>query len=305
MNSAIRPDFPLVWDNTMRSTFVSCPRKFAYEHLEHWKPQGQSVHLHAGAAWASALERTRLAFYVEGESAEHAVEQGVARFITAYGDFECPDDSAKSRSRMVDAFVFYFERYPLATDPCQPYLGPNGPMIEFSFIEPLDDALLHPVTGDPILYSGRADMIATYAGAVSIFDDKTTSSLGASWAGQWDMRSQFTGYAWAATRYGIPVTQVVVRGISILKTKFDTAQAISHRDDWRIERWRQQVIRDITRAKRSWEEGYWDIVEGDACGSYGGCLFKQPCMSRDPQPWLETAFVRRRWDPVTREEVML
>jgi hypothetical protein len=303
--STLRPDFPLVFDNTMRSTFVTCPRKFAYEFLDHWKPAQPNVHLHAGAAWASALECTRLAYYVQRLPAPEAIAAGVAHFINAYGDFVCPPESAKSRERMVDAFVYYFERYPLTTDPCQPYIGPHGPMIEFSFVEPLDDTLLHPVTGDPILYSGRADMIATYAGAVSIFDDKTTSSLGASWAGQWDMRSQFTGYAWAATRYGIPVTQVVVRGISILKTKFETAQAISHRDDWRIERWRQQVVRDIRRCIAAWEEGYFDIVEADACSSYGGCPFKQPCMSRNPQPWLETAFVRRRWDPVTREEVVL
>lgn len=64
-------------------------------------------------------------------------------------------------------------------------------------------------------------------------------------------------------------------------------------------------MRDIRRAIAAWNEGYFDFVEGDACGSYGGCMFKQVCMSRDPQPWLETAFVRRRWDPVTRTEELL
>lgn len=302
MSSTIRPDFPLVWDNTMRTTFIQCPQKWAYEFLHHWKPASVSVHLHAGAAWAHGLERARLAYYVESAPADSAIQQGIAAMLAAYGDFPCPDDSAKSASRLADAFVYYFTRFPLETDPCQPYLGPNGPMIEFSFVQPLDDNLLHPVSGDPILYSGRADMIATFAGAVSIFDDKTTTSLGASWAGQWDMRSQFTGYAWAAQQFGIPASQIIVRGISILKTKFDAAQCITHREPWRVERWRQQAIRDIRRAIAAWQEGYFDLAEADACSSYGGCMFKQPCMSPDPQPWLETAFARRRWDPVTRTE---
>lgn len=301
----VRPDFPLVWDNTMRSAFVECPRKFAYQYLDHWKPRTVSVHLHAGKAWAEGLEKTRRAFYCDNLPPETAIQLGLVRLLEAYGDFECPPDSAKSPSRLAEAFVFYFEKYPLATDPAQPYVGPNGPMIEFSFALPIDDSLVHPTTGEPLIYSGRADMVATYAGAVTIFDDKTTTSLGTSWAQQWDMRAQFTGYTWAAREYNIPVTQVLARGISILKTKFDTANAITHREDWRIARWHMQFQRDVRRAIELWREGYWDTNEADACSAYGGCMFRQPCMSQDPQPWLEIGFSRRRWDPLTREEVEL
>lgn len=599
-----RPDFPLVFDNTMRSAFVECPRKFELEFIQHWKPQGQRVDLHAGGAWAHGLERTRKGFYCDGEPSDVAIAAGIAALLEFYGDFICPENNPKTAARLAEAFVFYFERYPLATDPAQPYVGPNGPMIEFSFVHPLDDSLVHPITGDPILYSGRADMVANYLGACTIFDDKTTKSLGATWTNQWDLRSQFTGYClpgdteflsqtgwkridayapgdtvaqwgegqitfvkptayhtphfagdligfegkvsilgtpdhrqpvynkwtgkwetypliklpytnashrfcsagvkadgdalppaltrllvatqadgsysdktirfhfkkerkierllhildevgidktvskhsdgttlirlascqevellravlgpeksfgswlldfdgetlktfieelkywdgserpgrgdlyfstdanavewvrtaaclagyhtsihsqtpgnyrvvlnethlhsthlhtpisvphngpvycftvpssyflirrngkiavtgncWAAQQYGIPAQQVLARGIGILKTKFDTANAIVHREEWRVERWKAQVLRDIRRAMQLWEEGFFDMVEADACNSYGGCMFKQPCLSRDPEPWLEIAFTRKRWDPVTRSEI--
>lgn len=299
----MRPDFPLVWDNTMRSAFVECPRKFELEFIQHWKPQGQRVDLHAGAAWAHGLERTRKEFYCNGLDSDTAIARGIADLLAFYGDFICPENNPKTAARLSEAFVYYFERYPLATDPAQPWVGPHGPMIEFSFVHPLDDSLVHPITGDPILYSGRADMVANYLGACTIFDDKTTKSLGASWTNQWDLRSQFTGYCWGAQIYGIPAQQVLARGIGILKTKFDTANAIVHREPWRVERWHGQVLRDIRRAMQLWEEGFFDMVEADACNSYGGCMFKQPCLSRDPEPWLEIAFTRRRWDPVTRSEI--
>jgi hypothetical protein len=194
-------------------------------------------------------------------------------------------------------------------------------MIEFSFALPLWDEeaaaegrtsgrdppppLLHPETGEPIIYAGRADMVATYAGAVTIYDDKTTSSIGATWADQWDMRGQFSGYCWAAQELGIPVTQVLVRGIAILKTKFSHAEALSYREEWRINRWRLQVVRDTHRAIEMWKSGQWDTNEAESCSSYGGCMFKQPCMAQDPTPWLEANFVRRKWDPVSRTETLL
>lgn len=306
-----RPDFPLVWDNTMRSTFAKCPRKCYWEFLEHWKPKGESVHLHAGAAWASALEATRRAFYEHGISPLLAIKLGLEHLAEVYGDFLPPErgsGSAKSLDRLIEAFAFYWRVYPLDKDPVQPYISPHTgkPMIEFSFVLPLDEEnLRHPVTGEPILYSGRADMIATYAKAVSIYDDKTATSLGDSWAKQWQRRSQFTGYAWAANAYGIPVTQILVRGIALLKESIKNADAITVRTAHHLTEWHTQMCRDIKRAMKCWEEGYWDVNIDDACSGFGSCLFLHPCTSSNPQPWLEGEFVRKIWNPATREEILL
>lgn len=299
-----RPPFPLVWDNTMRSTFVECPRKFLWEYAHHFKPRNESIHLHAGKAWASALETTRMAYYGDGISPKEAQAMGLQKLIEEYGDFPCPPQVAKSLDRMIEAFSYYWAAFPLETDPVQPYRGKNGqPMIEFDFALPLSDSLLHPETGEPIIYSGRADMIATYAGAVSIYDDKTTSQLGDSWAKQWNRRSQFTGYAWAARAFGIPATQIVIRGIAILKTMVKHAEAITVRTPHHVAEWHNQVVRDITRAKQCWEEGYFDVNLSEACSSFGGCLFQQPCMSNDPEPWLTGGnYSIRIWNPLTREE---
>lgn len=305
-----KPDFPLVWNDSLRSDFVSCPRFAYWSGFQHFKSPFPNVHLHAGKAWAAALERTRLAYYGENQDAVTAQALGLEVLIKEYGDFIPPthgSGAGKSLDRLMEAFTYYFTAFPLATDPVQPHRGPDGkPMVEFNFALPIDqDDLLHPQTGEPIIYAGRADMVATYAGALSIYDDKTTSQLGATWANQWNRRSQFSAYAWAAQQYGIPVSQIVVRGIAILKTQINHAQAITVRTPHHIAEWHKQVKRDIKNAIKMWEEDYFDVNLSDSCSSFGGCMFQQPCMSNNPDPWLEGQFERRKYDPITRTETKI
>jgi len=296
-----RPPFPAVLDSTTMAAFKSCPQKAYLEFIQHWKAREPSVHLHAGAAFASGLEAARVAFYIEGATPDDSVARGLSALLTHYGDFECPADSAKSAQRMAGALEYYFSMYPLGIDKAIPMTLPGGKRgIEFSFLEPLD--LTHPVSGDPILYSGRMDMMVDYEGMSLGEDDKTASQLGASWPRQWDLRSQFTGYVWGAARAGIKLDGFLVRGVSILKSKYDTLQAITYRPQWQQERWYEQLIRDAKRMIQCWEAGYWDFNLDHACAEYGGCPFRSVCQMQRPEPLLRQQFEQRRWDPVARTE---
>jgi len=299
-----RPPFPTVIDSTILGAFRSCPQKAYRTYVEHWKPRTPSVHLHAGAAFAKGLEVTREAFFVQGLSEDDALAAGLHALITFYGDFECPEDSAKSCTRMAGALEYYFHVWPLGREEAPPATLPSGAKaIEFSFNEPLD--IRHPETGDPLLYCGRLDMICEYAGSLFGEDDKTTSSLGASWGRQWDLRSQFTGYVWGAKRSGLDLAGFLVRGVSILKTKYDSMPVITYRPQWQVDRWLEQTHRDIQRMIRCWDEGYWDYNLDHACTEFAGCELRQVCLSQDPMPWLEQGFIRRVWDPVARKETIL
>lgn len=299
-----RPPFPAVLDSTTMAAFKSCPQKANLEYLLHWKPRDQSVHLHAGGAYAKGLEVARTSFFVEGLLEPESIARGLRALLEFYGDFECPADSPKSAERTAGALEFYFDRYPMETDSATPMFLPGGKRgIEFSFLEPLD--LVHPVSGDPLLYSGRMDMMVDFEGMKLGEDDKTASQLGASWPRQWDLRSQFTGYVWGASRAGIKLDGFLVRGVSILKTKYDTLQAITYRPEWAIERWYSQLLRDARRMIAAWEEGYFDFNLDHACSEYGGCPFRNVCQMREPQTLLEQQFQRRKWDPVLRVETVL
>ena len=299
-----KPHFPPAIDSTLLASFRSCPQKAFRQYIEHWKPAAESVHLVAGGAFADGMEAARRAFYEDSLPAPDAVALGLQVLIKRYGDFECPPDSTKSLERTCGAFEFYFDNYPLGEDHAIPVKFPNGKSgIEFSFACPLPIA--HPVSGDPLLYTGRSDMIADAYGGTYVYDEKTTTSLGPSWAKQWDLRSQFTGYCWAAEQFGLKPSGVVVRGVSILKTKYDTQQVITYRSDYEIQRWLIQTCRDIERMIECWREGYWDFDLDHACSEYGGCAFQQVCKSSDPEVWLKSYFVPRVWNPLLREEQTL
>jgi hypothetical protein len=266
------PDFPfpVAIDSTLLGTFRSCPQRAFRQYMQHWKPAEESVHLIAGGAFADGVEAARRAFYEHGRSSEDSVGLGLAALVTRYGDFECPADSAKSLERTAGALEFYFENYPLGADGATPLSFPDGRRgIEFSFAQPLP--INHPITGDPLLYTGRSDMIAEAYGGVYIYDEKTTTSLGARWSRQWELRSQFTGYCWAAQQFDLNPQGVCVRGVSILKTKYDTQQVLTYRSPFEIDRWLEQVCRDLDRMIGMWRAGYWDFNLDHACTEYNGC----------------------------------
>ena len=346
----MRLKFPDIIDASMLSTYKSCARKFYLTYLEHLKAKEPNVHLHAGKSFASGIEAARRAFY-EGRfqelvtrvcdqkadtgscihmpgkcgpdeyewvygpkgEADNSVAQGLKVLMREYGDFSCPPESAKSLERMAGALEFYYTSYPLEHDSAIPIEMPGGKRgIEFSFALPLP--LKNPDTGDPILYCGRMDAITAFASGHFVTDEKTATSLGPSWARQWDLRSQFTGYCWATREHGIRCDGVLVRGISILKTKYDTQQAVSYRPDWQIDRWYANMLMVVTRLVDEYialcksgtlSETLFEHNLDDACTSYGNCGFYDACRSEDATTWLVTNFARKKWNPLLRTETVV
>ncbi|MFM6926953.1 MAG: PD-(D/E)XK nuclease family protein [Bdellovibrio sp.] len=295
--------FPEVIDNSIRSNFVACEAKFHYGFVRNISPAGTNVHLHAGGAFAHGIEATRRAFYIDGASADDAIAKGISELLLFYGDYECPPESAKSAERMAGALEFYFERYKLDTDYLRPAVLGGETGIEFSFSIPLPIA--HPQTGNPILYSGRFDMLAEdqRSGSLFVVDEKTATQLGASWAKQWELDSQFTGYCWGAREYGKPVAGAIIRGVSILKTKYDSIECPVVRSNHLIDRWYRQLLKDVQRMIEIWRtnDPSYQLDKG-SCGSYGGCSFQLLCGTPDAERWIPVQFEPRVWHPMLREE---
>lgn len=296
----------------MLSVFKSCPYKFKLMYIDNWAGKEPSVHLHAGAAFAKGIEVARSSYYIKHNSPEDAVAHGLEALLRAYGDFSCPPDSAKSAERMAGALEYYFTNYPLEHDTAVPITLPgSGRGIEFSFAHPLP--ITHPDSGDPLIYAGRMDAICDFSGGVFVVDEKTTSSLGSTWARQWGLRSQFTGYAWGCQQAGIAVDGVLVRGIAILKTKYDTQQALSYRPKWLVDRWYEETIELIEHMVDKYNrlmnpagvrtrDSSFTHNYGDTCADFGGCGFMKVCESESELPHLETTFEKRIWDPILRIE---
>jgi hypothetical protein len=302
--------FPEVVDNSMVSAFKKCEGAGYYSYIENLSPTGTSVHLHAGGAFAYGIEHARKAFYVEGKPAEEAIGIGIAKLLAFYGDYECPPDSAKSALRMAGALEFYFDTYKLGSDYLVPWTDGANHGIEFSFSLPM--SISHPVSGQPILYAGRFDMLGVdqRSGVLFVDDEKTATQLGTSWSNQWGLDSQFTGYCAGAKAYGKPVAGAIIRGVSILKTKYDTKEAVIYRSDWEIHRWWRETHKIVQRMIEIWRNGKDSVhdstiewkLDKSACGAYGGCAYQSLCNSPNPQTWKRANFEARVWHPMIHQE---
>ena len=290
---------PQVIDNTMRTTFVSCPRKFYWEFIRKIGPSKTSIHLHFGACFAAGLETARLAFYEAGKSEADALHEGLLRILSEWGDYEPDERGNKNLPTCLLALEAYVEAHPFADDPIQPYITQNGkPAVEFTFAIPLD--ILHP-GGEAFLYAGRFDMLGIYNNQLFVVDEKTTSQLGPSWMNSWDLRSQFTGYCWAAREHNLPVVGAVARGTCILAKEIKHADVITYRPDWQITRWYEQLHRDLARMVQAAEANTWDYSLADTCTAYGGCPYKRLCESPNPERYIPIYYTERTWNPLAAD----
>jgi hypothetical protein len=299
--------FPEVLDSSILAEFKACPMKFKLTYIDQWKPRAPNTHLHAGGAFARGLEVARRAFYEQNIDPENSYALGGQALMHAYGDHEPVSFGSaanKTAIRMLGGLEFYFERYPLNHQTAYPILMPGGKRgIEFQFVHPLP--ILHPETGLPLQYCGRADGIFQFAGGTYIFDDKTASQLGETWAKQWKLRAQFSGYCWAAAQSGIKVDGVVVRGISFLKNGYGTVEDISFRSDYMISTWYTELLDWIDKMIHCYKTGRWQHVFDHACSDFGGCGYQDSCDMEDQVAWLERSHEHRHWDPITRQETLL
>lgn len=294
--SMSKPDFPAVIDSSMRGTFAACEKKFYWNYLRHLHRAEESPDLKAGGAFARGLEVARKAFWGDKLPADEALSIGLRALLEEFGDYEPPYGHPKTPDRMAEALVEYFHHYGWSTDLIQPFMHEGKPSVEFTFALPLDIA--HPQTGEPILYAGRFDMLGERDGILYVVDEKTTKQLGATWPKQWTMRSQLTGYCWAARTFGYPVAGAIVRGISILKRGFGHAESIQPRAEWEIDRWYAQLHRNITKMIESWKADDFEYDLDSACSSYGGCPYITLCQSNDPERWVSAEYVVKPWNPL-------
>lgn len=305
MNAQTNPilynDFPAVIDNTAREQFVTCPTKFLRSTVQKLALKETSHHLHFGGAFALGLETLRRAFYEQQLPEPVALRNAVVAATKYYGNFETAEGEVKNYTALVHGLYAYVERYPLKTDMIQPIeLSKGKRAIEFTFAIPIPE-VVHPQTGDPLLYAGRFDMIGNFQGTRFGLDDKTTGQLGPKWAQQWNLASQLTGYCWAARESELPLAGFVIRGQSILKTGFGFAEPIIYRPSWQIDRWLDQLIHDTKRMIEAWKQQRYDMALGGACSHYGGCPYSRLCESPDPARWIETEYRNNFWNPLAKD----
>ena len=310
----IEPIFPSKIDSSILTSFDSCRHKVFREYILGLCGQAKSPDLVAGGAFAKGLEVTRTELWVNRLNLEEALLFGSWAISDYWGDFDPAPmkygkPHIKNLTNTVEALYSYFIEYSPKNDPIKPYFYAGGkPAIEFTFAIEMNH--LHPVTGNPILFCGRCDLIGYFNDFFCIIDEKTTTSLGASWPDKWTMRGQFLGYCFAAQDFGLDISTALIRGVAFQVKEIKHAQAVVTYGQWQIDRWWEEANAKVADMIEIWDRScdlpldkmaeVWRHSYGDACDSYGGCMFKNDlCTSHIPENWLSQYDVRR-WDPLKK-----
>jgi hypothetical protein len=253
------------------------------------------------------MEAGRIAYFNGAYNEQVAIEAAVEAGCEFYGDFQAPDKSLKTKARLITALRYYYEQWPLDED-----LPPAPGGIEMSFNVELP--ILHPDTGRPLRYVGRFDCLAqdVQIGRYYINDEKTASRLGDTWINQWDMDAQMTGYIWGVQQtLGRPAEIVAqIRAVSILKYECGHAQVEIVRPQWQVDRWYEQMLRDVRRMVETYERfgpgsrmnlDHVDMAMSNVCYEYArSCDFMKLCKSPNPERLIEGNYEVVHWNPLVR-----
>lgn len=294
-----RATFPAVLDSSILLT-AACPMKFFYQYCMSLSPVSKSIHLHAGGAFAHAVETVRKSFYLEKLPLDQALFNGWRSLINYWGDYDdVPTEGSGSYKDFVNvsaALFDYFRTYNPETDYIQPYTKADGsPAVEFTFSIPLP--IMHPDSGEPLIYAGRCDMIGEYQKSIGIVDEKTSYMFANNWSNAFTMRGQFIGYTWAANHFGIKAEMCIVRGVAIQQKSIKHLEAIITFQQWQIERWLENMLLKVQTLVDCWKAKNFPLNYGNECNAYGGCPMMDLCNSSMPQNWIDT-FAVRKWNPL-------
>lgn len=301
MTEILQPKFPIALSSSLVSAYKACPHKFLYEYIFNRVPISESPHLVAGAAYAKGHEVFRKAYYGGKHDLETSLREGFKALTKEYGATFEPFGTYKTWDRVVQAYLSYYSEWSPKYDIMAPAMINNKPAVEFSFAVPLP--ISHPDSGDPILYAGKFDALMEMGGGIYVYDDKTTGSMGPTWAKQWDLRAQFTGYVWGAHQTGIPIAGVIIRGACIQKTGIKLVPAITSRPQWHIDRWYEDLLINVERMVNDYKNNRFGYNLDYGCIMYGECTYKPLCEVQDPIPWMSQDYTARTWEPIMVEHL--
>lgn len=314
IDTEVRGTFPAAVDNSMRKTLVRCQKMAYWKHERGLVPVGeQRVHLVAGRAFAAGICAVRRAFYGEGVSDPYDLLKAGLAAVRANYDYtgSMPQWCYKTVDRVESALAFYLDKWPLADERLIPVRFHNG-TLGIELCESMPTPLQHPTTGATIPFVANFDMLAQdrETGMYWIVDEKTTGKMGDTWALQWALDSQLTGYCFVARRLlrlmgdkTAEVAGAIIRGVSFLKTEHAGMECMEYRQPWELERWYYQMMRDMNGWIAAHRNGYHDGVYDHACALYNSpCEYSKLCKAHDPERLIDGNYNIKHYNPLNRED---
>lgn len=293
-----------ILDSSKVQDYQTCPRKFFFQHVVGWKPEGSNHDLIFGEAFhllMAELYRTRF----------QGIEAAYALFLNKYREhFDADTDqehSPKNPERVVAAlqkYVDFYAREDMQLEPVRVEMFGKAPISASQDI------------------AFRIDLIVkTPQGLLIPLEHKTSKWNITDWASQWQMKFQIMTYAYVVNcLYGdlCKLIPVVVNGVIFQKTKIEfnrltitknlrdmnlylaTANSIcrSIKNDFDI----------LSNTKDSEPTLPCFLPNGQSCMAYNRpCVYLDFCSTYQNPLWIcsnvQPGFKQEFWNPLENHEV--
>lgn len=301
----------LVLDNTKRSCFRSCPRKFFLQHIHGLIPRKGSTALRYGSTWHTMLEHFYLhiknhGWTKDGRALSAAIEAGKKTWDRETEKKSFWDDY-RTLENCCNSFLQYLNHYSMDENMLQ-VLAPEE---TFSVPVPLTDAekLLYPQIAEyTLLFNGQRDLRIKLQGHKWLVEHKTTGQDLSVQAQRLRRSAQCLGYVWADQQQNEdPVEGILVsfHHLSARKSKttgtygapnvqFARSPQLFTQQD--LVEWRASFISAVADLATCIENNNWPMNH-DSCYTFGACSYVQLCEQMRPVEELNTQeFIIEHWD---------
>lgn len=280
-------------DNSKRSCFATCPRKYYYQYIRHLQPKKYAEPLIFGKVYHRMQEAYRILTkkgISHNNKITEAIEIGLKLWLSElnYG-YIIDEESYRTFDNCVEVFMKYFEFFPTDIIPKE---------TEYFFSEKLF------TEGDyDVHFAGKIDCIGHLAEGeeLAIFDDKTTSYNINLLKSQFSVSPQLIGYTWITSKLKNIKTVSAIVNIAFMKSlksgltiEHDRVIYVYNENDF-LE-WHKSLIDTAERILKATKSGNFPVQLDSCYGKYGACSFLNLCSSPlYNEGYIQENFIEREW----------
>jgi len=273
---------PLKFDNSMRSSFESCPRSFMWWRRGYtYNQESKPAFFVFGSAWGimqgvwhdSPGPHSSLSDSIFADCAQLALDAGLL-----YWDHHSPVEKARdTRANLYALFTLYLETYQM-----EPFSMVKGGA---------EKGWLYPLEHTPYYLGGSTDGYLMWEGIGTLIkEDKTTSIyLNDKYIRQWRFANQITGYIWYHSKLSDEPGCLVNMASKQITKAGKTPQftrVLERRSPLELKEFERDWLFTIHKIEDCWAQWIWPKTHNpiNCTGGIGksACLYQNLCLSDLP-----------------------
>jgi len=281
--------------------YRKCPQKFAFRYLhELERPHKDFALLDKGSPLEFGTFIHEFMERIYAKESGKAVVKDVLLKAAQTNLVKVPERKLRSVKHLEDLMESYLKHYPDLFEKFQVYEHEGKAMLEFEY----DFLLTPPGTTPEIVWRQHFDgVLKDKHGILKMFEHKTCSgNLAFELINRMLPNDQPVGYVYGARHMGLDVSRVLFNGLCTQQTTLKAFMSKDYRDayvkrykkipaplfmqheihieDWMLEEWRENVLKDSLRLIEDIESLTFSKSAPDACQAFNSrCKYAEICLT--------------------------